>query len=152
VGAHWLVKQEPSSYPFSQLVKDGRTEWGGVRNFEARNHLMAMKRGDRVLYYHSVGEKAIVGVARVAAGAHPDSTSDDPRWVAVDLAPVRPLVEPVPLAVIRDDPELKSMPLVRQSRLSVMPVTEAAYRRVLELSRTKLERPPPGERHVSRSR
>jgi len=138
VSSHWLVKQEPESYPFSQLVADRRTEWTGVRNYQARNNLQAMKRGDLVLYYHSGSEKAIVGVAKVAGAAHPDSTSDDPRWVAVDLAPVKALAESVPLALIKGDAVLSGMPLVRHTRLSVMPITAAQYRRTLSLGHTKV--------------
>jgi predicted RNA-binding protein with PUA-like domain len=136
VSSHWLVKQEPESYAFARLVADRRTEWDGVRNYQARNNLQAMKRGDLVLYYHSGGEKAIVGIAKVAAAAHPDSTSDDPRWVSVDLAPVKALAEPVPLALVKEDSVLAGLPLVTQSRLSVMPVTAAQFRRVLKLGRT----------------
>ena len=88
---HWLVKQEPEKYPWTQFVKDKGTYWDGVRNYQARNNLRAMRKGDLVLYYHSVSEKAVVGVAKVSKEAYPDPTTDDGRWVVVDLAPVRPL-------------------------------------------------------------
>lgn len=133
----WLVKQEPESYPFDQLVADGRTEWDGVRNAQARNNLQAMSVGDRVLYYHSGKERAVVGLAEVVGAAHQDSTTDDDRWVAVDLAAVKPLTEAVSLKAIKADAKLADMALVRQSRLSVMPVTAAEFRRVLQLGRTR---------------
>ncbi|MHC5003449.1 MAG: EVE domain-containing protein [Planctomycetota bacterium] len=136
--AHWLVKQEPAAYPFAQLVADRTTAWDGVRNHQARNHLQAMKRGDLVLYYHSQTDRAIVGVAKVAKTAYPDPTTDDERWVVVDLRAVEPLAEPVTLAQVKADATLKDMALVRQSRLSVMPVTAAQFRRVLQLGRTRL--------------
>lgn len=135
---YWLVKQEPSAYPFSQLVVDGRTIWDGVRNYQARNNLAAMKEGDLVLYYHSVKEKAIVGVAEVVREQHPDPTADDPRWIVVDLAARTELSEPVTLDQVKSDPELRDMKLVKQSRLSVMPVTAAQFKRVLRLGRTRL--------------
>jgi predicted RNA-binding protein with PUA-like domain len=111
----WLVKQEPGSFSWATLVKDGRTDWTGVRNFQARNHLRAMKKGDAVLFYHSGEEKQIVGLARVEKEAYPDPTADEGDWSAVDIVPVKPL------------------PLVRQSRLSVSPVTEAQFERILSL-------------------
>lgn len=132
----WLVKQEPGSYPFARLLEERRTRWDGVRNFQARNNLQSMSKGDRVLYYHSGGEKAVVGLARVARPAYPDPTSDDPRWVAVDLEAVGPLERPVPLSAIKADPVLKGMELVRLSRLSVMPVAEHEAERILELGGT----------------
>ena len=138
VSSHWLVKQEPADYAFARLVADRRTEWNGVRNYQARNNLQAMKRGDLVLYYHSGGEKAIVGIAKVVAAAHADSTSDDPRWVAVDLAPVKALAAPVPLSAVKGDAALSGMALVTQGRLSVLPVTAPQFRRVLKLGRTAI--------------
>ena len=135
---HWLVKQEPEDYPFAQLVGDGRTEWTGVRNFQARNNLRAMKKGDRVLYYHSGAEKSIVGTATVSREAFPDPTvtTDDPRgdWFAVELAAGKPLTRPVTLAEIKSDPKLGDMPLVKHSRLSVMPVSRPAFEHVLKLA------------------
>ncbi len=130
----WLVKQEPADYPWSRFVAEGGTAWTGVRNFQARNHLRAMQPGDPVLYYHSGAEKAVVGLAEVARAAYPDPTAKDGDWVAVDLKPVRALARPVPLAEIKADPALKNLSLVRQSRLSVMPVGEAEFERLLALA------------------
>lgn len=135
--AFWLVKSEPAKYAWDQLVADGSTVWDGVRNHAARNHLAAMKKGDRVLYYHSNEGKEVVGVARVTREAYPDPTADDPRWVVVDLAPVEALKEPVTLATIKADAKLRDIPLVRQSRLSVMPLEKQAFDRILALGKTK---------------
>ena len=121
----WLVKQEPTSYPFAQLVKDGQTAWTGVRNFQARNNLRAMKKGDRLFYYHSVKERQIVGLAKVVKEAYPDPTATEGDWSCVDIAPVKTLPQPVTLASIKADAKLKEIALVRQSRLSVVPLTEA---------------------------
>jgi predicted RNA-binding protein with PUA-like domain len=129
----WLVKQEPTKYPFEQLVKDKRTTWDGVRNFQARNNLQAMKKGDRVLYYHSNVGQEVVGVCEVVRAAYPDPTTDDPRWVAVDLAPVRKLKKSVTLEQIKADRALADIPLVRQSRLSVMPLTREEFARIEKL-------------------
>jgi len=130
---HWLLKTEPSTYAFAQLVKDGTAVWDGVRNALALSHLRKMKKGDRVLIYHTGTEKAVVGIAKVVAGAYPDPKLDDPRFVVVDLAPDKPLATPVPLSVIKADPLLQGMPLVRISRLSVMPVTPEEWKHILEL-------------------
>ncbi len=130
---YWLLKTEPSTYAFAQLEKDGKTVWDGVRNALALTHLRKMKKGDRVLIYHTGAEKSVVGIARLAAGAYPDPQQDDPRLVVVDLAPERPLSRPVTLATIKADPSLQAMPLVRISRLSVMPVTAEEWKRLLEL-------------------
>ncbi len=135
---HWLVKQEPEAYSWTSFVKDGRTAWTGVRNFQARNNLRAMKKGDRVLFYHSVSEKQIVGVARVQREAYPDQTAEEGDWSSVDLAPVKPLAAPVTLTTIKGDKVLKNLPLVRQSRLSVTPLTGEQFKRVLQLGQTKL--------------
>lgn len=136
--SHWLVKSEPFKYAWDDLVRDGSTFWDGVRNHAARNHLAAMKKGDLVLYYHSNEGKEVVGVARVTREHYPDPTADDPRWVVVDLAPVKALASPVPLAAIKADPKLADIPLVRQARLSVMPIPKAAFDRILKLGGTKL--------------
>ena len=130
--AYWLIKSEPSTYSWDQLVADKRTHWDGVRNHEARNHLRAMKRGDLCLFYHS-GERRVVGVARVAREAYPDPTTDDHRWVAVDVTPKRKLSRPVPLSALRSDRRTKGMALIRRGRLSVSPVTEGEFAAVLEL-------------------
>jgi predicted RNA-binding protein with PUA-like domain len=135
---YFLVKSEPFKYPFSKLVGDKRTTWDGVRNFEARNHLRAMKLGDLLLFYHSNEGKEIVGVAKVTRTAYADPTADDGDWSVVDIAPVKALAAPVSLATIREDTKLSEMLLLRRSRLSVVPVTAAEFKRVLELGKTKL--------------
>src|SRR4029077_3636662 len=119
---YWLVKSEPEAYSWPQLVKDGKTAWTGVRNFAARLNLRAMKRGDLVFFYHSVSEKQVVGIARVAKEAYTDPTATEGDWSCVDLVPEKSLTKPVGLDTIRDDPQLKEMKLVKQSRLSVMPL------------------------------
>jgi len=138
---YWLVKQEPEAYAWSTFVKDGGTAWTGVRNFLARNHLRAMQAGDLVLFYHSVSEKQVVGVAKVVKTAYPDPTASEGDWTAVDLAPVKPLHEPVTLEAIKADDALAELPLLRQSRLSVMPVTPAQFDRLLALGQTRPSRP-----------
>ena len=135
---HWLVKSEPSTYAWDDFTRDRGTVWDGVRNAQARNHLAAMARGDLVLYYHSNVGKQVVGVARVKKTAYPDPTSDDPRWVVVDLVPVKPLAQPVTLADIKADPKLAKIPLVTQSRLSVMPLDGASFERILALGKTRV--------------
>jgi len=136
--SYWLLKSEPAKYAWEQLVKDGSTYWDGVRNAQARNSLQAMKIGDLALYYHSQEGKEVVGVARVTGPAYPDPTTDDERWVVVDVQPVKPLRKPVTLAEIRADPKLEGIALLRQSRLSVMPIEPAHFRRILSLGKTKL--------------
>lgn len=134
---YWLVKQEPESYAWAQFVKDGRAAWTGVRNFQARNNLRAMKKGDAILYYHSVSEKQAVGVAKVLKEAYPDPTATEGDWSAVDLAPVKALAVPVTLDAVKADGVLKDMVLVKNSRLSVQPVTEAQFNRIMVLAKTK---------------
>ena len=131
---HWLVKSEPEAYSWSQFVNEGQTAWTGVRNFAARNHLRAMKKGDLVFYYHSGEEKQVVGLTRVTKKAYPDPTAKEGDWSCVDLAPVKPLAKPVSLAAIKADKVLREMPLVKQSHLSVMPLSEVEAERVLEVS------------------
>jgi predicted RNA-binding protein with PUA-like domain len=135
---HWLVKSEPAKYAWDALVKDGSTRWDGVRNAQARNSLREMKPGDLVLYYHSQEGREIVGVARVAKPAYPDPTADDPQWLAVDLEPLCPLVRAVTLAELKADPDLRNLALIRQSRLSVMPVERGHFTQILKLAKTKL--------------
>ncbi|HEY1661229.1 MAG TPA: EVE domain-containing protein [Verrucomicrobiae bacterium] len=135
---YWLVKSEPEAYSWSQLVKDGKTSWTGVRNFAARNNLRAMKKGDLVFFYHSVEEKSVVGLARVEKEAYPDPTAKEGDWAAVDLAPVKALAKPVTLAQIKADKALGEMALVKIGRLSVTPVTSAQFLRLLSLSGTKV--------------
>ena len=118
-----MVKQEPEAYSWSDFQKEKGTAWTGVRNFQARNHLKSMKKGDLVFFYHSVTEKAVVGVARVSQEAYPDPTAEEQGWVAVDPVPVWPFKRPVTLDEIKKNPVLSQMPLIRQSRLSVLPVT-----------------------------
>jgi predicted RNA-binding protein with PUA-like domain len=135
---HWLVKSEPKAYSWAQFVKEGQTAWTGVRNFAARNHLRAMKKGDLVFYYHSGEEKQVVGLARVTKEAYPDPTAKEGDWSCVDLAPVKPLARPVSLAAIKADKTLREMSFVKQSRLSVSPMTKAQFERVLELVETRM--------------
>ena len=132
---HWLVKQEPAAYSWDDFVKDGKTAWTGVRNFQARNNLQAMRRGDRVLYYHSVTGRCVVGEAEVADEAYPDPTAQEDGWVCVDLVPLKPLERPVTLTEIKTDQRLEKIALLRQSRLSVMPLAADEYRGILALAR-----------------
>jgi predicted RNA-binding protein with PUA-like domain len=134
---HWLVKSEPSAYSWSDLNKDGRTAWTGVRNFQARNNLRAMKEGDTVLFYHSVIGPSVVGIAKVTKEFYPDPTASEGDWSCVDLVPVQPLRSPVSLATVKADPSLAEIALIRQSRLSVMPVTAKEYQRILKLGGNK---------------
>ena len=133
----WLVKQEPSKYSWQQFVEDRETYWDGVRNYQARNNLQAMKKGDRVLFYHSVVGKEIKGIARVTRESYPDPTTDDPAWVVVYLKPVKPMKVPVTLEQIKFHAKLREMALVKQSRLSVMPLTPAEFKIILELGKTR---------------
>jgi len=133
---YWLVKQEPEAYSWAAFVKDGRSAWTGVRNFQARNNLRAMKKDDLVLYYHSVSDKQVVGLARVLKEAYPDPTAKEGDWSCVDLMPVKPLSSPVALETIKGDKLLADMPLVKHGRLSVQPVTKAQFERILKLSKT----------------
>jgi len=129
---HWLVKSEPETYSWEKLNKDGRTVWDGVRNYMARNNLKAMKEGDPVLYYHSGDDKAVMGIAKVVKEFYQDPTTEDPNWVAVDIAPVKPLKKPVTLGQIKSDELLKNTYLVRQGRLSVMPLKAEEFDRIVE--------------------
>ena len=134
---YWLVKSEPAAYAWATFAKDGRTAWTGVRNFAARLHLRAMKKGDTVFFYHSNEGKEVVGVAQVVKEAYPDATAEEGDWACVDLEPIKALATPVTLAQIKADAVLKGMELVRQSRLSVSPVTAAQAERLLKLGGTK---------------
>lgn len=138
--SYWLVKQEPTDYPWSRFVQERCVAWTGVRNFQARNHLRAMKAGDRVLFYHSGSERAVVGLTKVQRTAYADPTAREGDWSAVDLEAICPLNEPVTLSTMKEDAVLQSMPLLRQSRLSVSPMTKDQFRRVLALSKTVLPR------------
>ena len=130
----WLVKQEPTAYSWDDLVKDRRTAWTGVRNFQARNHLRTMRVGDPVLFYHSVIGKMVVGIAKVIREAYPDPTATEDGWVCVDLAPVRALARPVTLEQIKATPGLEEIPLLRQGRLSVQPLTPKQFDAIIALS------------------
>jgi len=132
--ACWLVKSEPSSYSYEQLVKDKQTAWTGVRNYAARIHLKAMRKGEEVLYYHSNEGVEIVGIAKVVKEFYQDPTTEDTNWVAVDIKPVSLLKNPVPLTKIKNDKRLSTMALVRLGRLSVQPVTEEEWKIVMEMA------------------
>ena len=131
--ARWLMKSEPESYSWQDLIRDGGTEWDGVRNNAARLHLKAMKVGDEAFFYHSMSDKAVVGVMRIVREAQPDPKDAD--WVSVRVEPVKPLATPVTLAAIQAEPSLAKMELIRQSRLSVAPVREEEWRKVMEMGR-----------------
>ncbi len=132
--AYWLVKSEPSVYSFAQLQRDKKIHWDGVRNFQAANNLRAMKKGDLTFFYHSNDGKEIVGIAEIVKTAYPDPSDKSGKFVMVDIAPKRALKNPVSLAVIKSQPDLKEMALIRQSRLSVMPVKTAEWDKILELA------------------
>ena len=132
---YWLAKSEPESYSWAQFVKDGRTVWTGVRNFQSRNNLRAMRKSDAVFFYHSGAEKQVVGLATVAKEAYPDPTADEGDWSCVDLVAGAPLAQPVSLALIKTDKLLRDLPMVKLSRISVTPVPAAQARRLLELGR-----------------
>jgi predicted RNA-binding protein with PUA-like domain len=130
---HWLVKSEPFKYSWEKFNKDGRTFWDGVRNYQARNNLREMKEGDLVLFYHSNDGKNVVGIAKVVKEFYQDPTTSDPNWVVVDLAPVQSLAKPVSLEQIKAEESLKDISLVRQGRLSVMPLKATEFDKILEM-------------------
>ena len=132
---HWLVKSEPETYAWDDLVRDKKTDWTGVRNYAARIHLNTMRPGDQALFYHSGESKSIVGVAKITKAAFPDKTADEEGWVAVELASVKALPAPVTLAQVKADALLKGMELVRQSRLSVSPVKPTEFAKILKLGK-----------------
>ena len=136
---YWLFKSEPSVWSWDDQVARGEAgeEWDGVRNYQARNNMREMKLGDRGFFYHSQDEKAVVGIVEVCAESHPDSSTDDERWECVDIRAVRPFTRPVTLAEIRDAPSLSEMALVRNSRLSVQPVTDEEWAKVCEMGETE---------------
>ncbi len=131
---YWLIKSEPNTYSWDDLVKDKQTYWDGVRNYQARNNMKAMQKGDLALYYHSVNEKSIVGIAKIVKEHYQDPTTDDDRWVVVDVAPERPLKKPVALADVKADKRLDEMVLVKNSRLSVQPVKKEEFDIIIGLS------------------
>ena len=135
--AYWLVKSEPSAYSWDDLIKEKQTVWSGVRNYAARLHLRNMKKGDEVLFYHSNEGTDIVGIAKVAKECYQDPTTDDDRWVAVDLKPHKKLKKPVSLATIKKNKGLSEMALVRIGRLSVQPVTDKEWKTIMELAEEK---------------
>src|SRR5260370_6918230 len=120
--SYWMVKQEPETYSWTDFESDGRTDWSGVRNYQARNNLRQMKNGDLVLFYHSGKDKAVVGLAEVVKSAYKDPTADDPQWVAVDLKPIKPFATPAPLPAIPYDKRLSQLPLIRHPHLPLMPL------------------------------
>jgi len=128
------VKQEPSSYSWSDFVADGETSWTGVRNFAARNNLRKMQKGNEVLFYHSGDEKAVVGIAKVTRTAYADPTANEGDWSTVDIAAVKALRRPVTLREIKNNPRLKRIPLVRQARLSVMPLAESEFQEIVKMA------------------
>ena len=136
--SHWLMKSEPFKYSFAQLLRDGSTTWDGVRNFEARNNLRAMKAGDLVLFYHSNEGKAVAGVAKITREAYPDPTAEGEDWSVVELAPVLPLKVQVSLEDIRSEPDLAEIALLKRSRLSVVPVSKEHFDRILKMGKTKV--------------
>jgi predicted RNA-binding protein with PUA-like domain len=135
--AFWLVKSEPSSYSWEQMVKDGRTFWSGVRNFQASNNLKAMAKGDRAFFYHSGDDKAVVGIVEVVKEYYPDHTDESGKFGMVDVKAVAPVKTPVTLAAIKAEPKLKNLLLVKQSRLSVMPIDEPSWRLICSMGGVK---------------
>ncbi len=131
----WLFKEEPKHYSFEDLTRDGKTTWEGVKNPLAQKHLRAVKKGDLIFYYHTGNEKAVVGIARAASGPYPDLKVKDGKTVAVEIEPVKALAHPVTLAAIKSHPEFRQFPLVRISRLSVMPVSASEWRAIEKLAR-----------------
>lgn len=135
---YWLMKSEPGKYSWDDLIRDGKTHWDGVRNYEARNNLAAMKRGDLAFYYHSNNGKEIVGIVEIVGRAYPDPTTEDDTWVAVDIAPRVAFTEPVSLATIKRDSNLSAIQLVTRGRLSVVPIASAEFRHVAKLGKVKI--------------
>jgi predicted RNA-binding protein with PUA-like domain len=138
--SYWLIKSEPFKYSWDDFVADGSTYWDGVRNYEARNNLRAMKKGDLALYYHSNKGKEVVGVARVIGESYQDPTTDDDRWSVVDLEPVVPFEEPVTLSDIKSDPALQEIALIKKSRLSVVPIEQKEFQHIAKRGKAKLPR------------
>jgi predicted RNA-binding protein with PUA-like domain len=132
---HWLMKTEPEAFSWQDLIRNKKTLWDGVRNYQARNNMMAMKVGDKVLIYHSVSEKCVVGIATVSKEYFPDATAEDKRWVVVEIVPDKALDNPVYLEQIKNTKELSEIKLIKQSRLSVMPLTQKEYQTILKLGK-----------------
>jgi len=135
----WLVKQEPSKYNWDQFVKDKKTYWDGVRNYQARNNLKSMKKGDLALFYHSVKGKEVKGIAKIIREHYPDPTTDDDRWVVVDLKPVKPFNQPVALEDIKQNSQLQEISLIKQSRLSVIPLTKTEFKTIIKMGKTQCD-------------
>jgi len=131
---YWLIKSEPNTYSWDDFVKLGRDHWDGVRNYQARNNMKAMKKGDLALFYHSVNEKSVIGIAKVVKEYYPDPTIDDDRWVVVDFVPERKLNNPVTLEAVKNNPKLADIVLVKNSRLSVQPLDKASFDEILKMS------------------
>jgi len=129
----WLFKTDPETYSWDDLVKDGKTIWDGVRNFQARNYLEKVAPGDLILIYHSQSDKAVVGIAKAVSSAFPDPTTESSNWVAVEIVPVVALPQQVTLQAIKSNSELANLPLIRQSRLSIMPIEDSAFYRICEM-------------------
>jgi predicted RNA-binding protein with PUA-like domain len=140
--AYWLLKTEPETYSFAQLLEDKKTNWNGVRNFQARNNLRKMATGDVALIYHSGDDKAVVGVARVVREAYKDVDPEGGDWVQLDIEPLNALPRSIPLSEIKKTKSLAEMPLLKQSRLSVMPISESDFRTIIDLAG---QRPEPGQ-------
>ncbi len=132
---YWLLKTEPGTYSWEDLVKDGSTFWDGVRNYQARNNFREMKKGDLAFIYHSVNEKRVMGIAKISKESYQDPSTDDDRWLCVDIQPVEPLKRTVDLAEIKGNSDLSEMVLVKNSRLSVQPVKREEFDKIIELSR-----------------
>lgn len=131
---YWLMKSDPDTYSWEDLLQEKRTMWDGVRNYQARNNLQKMHHGDQVLFYHSF-DKEVVGLTEVVREPYPDPTADDDKWVVVDVVPVETFARKVSLAQIKEEPELQDIKLIRQSRLSVMPLTQDEFERILKMGR-----------------
>lgn len=131
---YWMVKQEPEAYSFDQLLKDKTTDWTGIRNFQARNNLREMRVGDKVLFYHSVSEKAVVGLAEVSREAFADATGEEGKWIAVEIKAIRKFEKRVPLDEIKQNADLQNIALIKQSRLSVIPLSENEFKTIIELT------------------
>ncbi len=134
---YWLVKSEPDAYSWERFKKEGKTMWEGVRNYQARNNLKEMKKDDLVLFYHSVSDKEVVGIAKVVKEYYPDPTAEDDRWVVVDLVPVKALKKPVTLDQVKKDERLENVALVKQSRLSVMPLKREEFDAIVQLGESQ---------------
>lgn len=132
---YWIIKSEPDAYSWDTFVKDGKTFWNGIRNYQARNNMLAMKKGDLALFYHSGTERRVMGIAKVVKEAYPDHTADDPQWIMVDIEMVKPVRKNVDLKTIKEVPELQQTRLVKQGRLSVSPLTKKQYDLILALTR-----------------